>query len=164
MPLLVFRVILLSHLVTLSTKCLHRSFKIKLHTLSWTCNMISTPSLSASLVAHALFMTSVQVKTNFPPKSLKCIFLGYSHTQKGHRYLCPQLQRYIVSSDVTFFEPHSFSLPSCYLMTMVLQMLEISLLSFLHPLHLNCRPTSDGHLAHQRLEMILIHQHHLLLL
>ena len=39
------------------------------------------------------------------PKSLKCIFLGYSRVQKG--YWC-----YFVSTDVTFFETTSFSLSS----------------------------------------------------
>ena len=36
-------------------------------------------------------------------KSLKCIFLGYSHVQKGNRCYCPNLCRYLVSADVKFF-------------------------------------------------------------
>ena len=46
------------------------------------------------------------------PKSLKCIFVGYSHVQKGYRCYCPTLQHYFVSTDVTFFETTSFSLSS----------------------------------------------------
>ena len=45
-------------------------------------------------------------------KSLKCIFLSYSLVQKGYRCYCPTLQRYFVSTDVTFFETTLFSLSS----------------------------------------------------
>ena len=43
------------------------------------------------------------------PKSLKCIFLGYSQVQKGYRCYCPSLQRYLVFTDVTFLENPHFS-------------------------------------------------------
>ena len=43
------------------------------------------------------------------PKSLKCIFLGYSRVQKGHRCYCPSLRRYLVFADVTFLENTAFS-------------------------------------------------------
>ena len=43
------------------------------------------------------------------PKSLKCIFLGYSRVQKGYRCYCPSLCRYLVSADVTFLENAPFS-------------------------------------------------------
>ena len=46
------------------------------------------------------------------PKSLKCIFIGYSRIQKGYRCYCPTLRRYFVSIDVTFFETTPFSLQS----------------------------------------------------
>ena len=42
------------------------------------------------------------------PKSLKCIFLGYSRVQKGYRCYCPSLRRYQVSVNVTFLENTSF--------------------------------------------------------
>ena len=44
------------------------------------------------------------------PKSLKCIFLGYSRVQKGYRCYYPSLRRYLVSVDVTFLENAPFSL------------------------------------------------------
>ena len=43
------------------------------------------------------------------PKSLKCIFLGYSRVQKGYRCYCPSLRRYLVTADVTFLENAYFS-------------------------------------------------------
>ena len=43
------------------------------------------------------------------PKSLKCIFLGYSGVQKGYQCYCPNLHKYLVSIDVTFLEGVPFS-------------------------------------------------------
>ena len=45
-------------------------------------------------------------------KSLKCIFLGYSHVQKGYRCYCPTFRRYFMSTDVAFFETTPLSLSS----------------------------------------------------
>ena len=42
------------------------------------------------------------------PKAVKCVFIGYSRTQKGYKYYSPQLRRSFISRDVTFFETESF--------------------------------------------------------
>ena len=46
------------------------------------------------------------------PKSLKCIFVGYSQVKKRYRCYCSILRHYFVSTDVPFFETTPFSFPS----------------------------------------------------
>ena len=45
------------------------------------------------------------------PKSLKCIFLGYSRVPNGYRCYYPNLRRHLVSVHVTFIENVPFSSP-----------------------------------------------------
>ena len=42
-------------------------------------------------------------------KATKCVFLGYSHLQRGYRCYSPDTNRYFISTDDTFFEDSSFS-------------------------------------------------------
>ena len=41
-------------------------------------------------------------------KAMKCVFLGYSRLQRGYRCYSPDINRYFISVDVTFFENSSF--------------------------------------------------------
>ena len=46
--------------------------------------------------------------TKLDPKSLKCIFLGYSSCQKGYKCYSPLTEKVYNSMDVTFFESQSY--------------------------------------------------------
>ena len=43
------------------------------------------------------------------PQALKCIFLGYSNTQKGYKCYHPSTRKFFFSMDVTFHEDALFS-------------------------------------------------------
>lgn len=42
------------------------------------------------------------------PRSVKCIFLGFSGSQRGYKCYCPANKRMFVILDVTFDEKHAF--------------------------------------------------------
>jgi len=42
------------------------------------------------------------------PKSIKCLFVGYSRTQKGYWCYNPSTRKYLVYANVTFFESVSY--------------------------------------------------------
>ena len=41
-------------------------------------------------------------------KVIECVFLGFSHLQKGYKFYSPTTKRYYMSTDVTFFEETPF--------------------------------------------------------
>ena len=57
-------------------------------------------------VAFVQYLTSNLDK--LAPRSIRCVFLGYSRTQRGYRCYIPATRKYIISADVTFFENHRF--------------------------------------------------------
>jgi len=65
-------------------------------------------------------------KDKLSTKSLKCIFLGFSHLQKGYRCFSPQVQQYIVSTDVTFFETTPFYTSTILDVNLTVESLEVS--------------------------------------
>ena len=57
------------------------------------------------------FVRDVRLQVSkLDPKSLKCVFVGYSRVQKGYRCYYSTLRRYLESTDLTFFETTPFSL------------------------------------------------------
>ena len=66
-------------------------------------------SFSPKIFGSTCFIRDVRPQiTKLDPKSLKCIFVGYSRLRKGYRCFCPSLNKYIVSIDVNFFENTPF--------------------------------------------------------
>ena len=50
----------------------------------------------------------VHKKNKWSTKALKCVFLGYSKTQKGYKVYHPITRKYMVSKDVIFDEYNFF--------------------------------------------------------
>ncbi|KAF3655259.1 hypothetical protein FXO37_16054 [Capsicum annuum] len=63
-------------------------------------NMV--PSLSSLSTLDSLG------KDKLAPRALKCVLLGYSRVQKGYQCYSPDLGRYLMSADITFFESQPY--------------------------------------------------------
>jgi hypothetical protein len=57
------------------------------------------------------------------PRATKCVFLGYSSTQKGYRCYSPVLRRYFTSADVTLLSLSPISLLQLLWVTLFLHLM-----------------------------------------
>ncbi|KAJ9561371.1 hypothetical protein OSB04_006531 [Centaurea solstitialis] len=51
-------------------------------------------------------------QSKLDPREQKCVFIGYSSTQKGYKCYSPTMRRVFVSKDVTFFESEPYFSPT----------------------------------------------------
>ena len=85
-------------------------FKTPLDTLK---NLFQTSKIFCSLPPKVFGCTAfVHIHNHnrgkLDPRSLRCVFLGYSSTQKGYKCYCPSTKKFFVSMDVTFHENTPF--------------------------------------------------------
>ena len=89
-------------------------FKSPMEVLS---NFLPTYNPSTRLVLKIFGCASfVHVHSNargkLDPREIKCVFIGYSSTQKGYKCYFPDTREIFVTTDVTFFENESYFRPS----------------------------------------------------
>ena len=56
----------------------------------------------------AFVHVSKHLRDKLDPQALKCVFIGYSPTQKCYKCYHPTTKKFYVSKDVTFIENRSF--------------------------------------------------------
>ncbi|CAL2268732.1 unnamed protein product [Prunus armeniaca] len=76
---------------------------------------VFTAACSPSIVNHlpprvfgCISFVHLHHSGKLDPHSLKCIFLGYSATQKGYKCYHPPSKKFFVTRDVTFHEEHAY--------------------------------------------------------
>lgn len=71
------------------------------------CQQVAILNLKSLGVSH-LSMCIIKTGKNFDPKALRCVFVGYSSTQKGYKCFHPPSKKIFVSRDVTFHQEESY--------------------------------------------------------
>ena len=102
--------------------------------LTTSCFQINYCSLliPRDLDAHAFVQDVCPQVSKLDPKSLKCIFVGYSRVYKGCKCYYSTLRCYFVSTDVALFETTPFSLPSTVTIWMHMPLFRMSVLKYLN--------------------------------
>ena len=76
-------------------------------------DLLSNPSSLFSIPPHVFRCVCFvhnhsPTRRKFDPHSIKCVFIGYSPTQKDYKYYHPPTRKWFVSMDVTFYESLSY--------------------------------------------------------
>ena len=60
--------------------------------------------LTPKIFGCTVFVHEDNQKDKFSPRAIKCVFVGYSPTQKGYKCYHPPRRKFYVSASVTFHE------------------------------------------------------------
>ncbi|RVW59765.1 hypothetical protein CK203_096356 [Vitis vinifera] len=82
-------------------------FQMKVSKQFW-ADAVSTACFLINRMPTVVLKDTRPFVTKLDPKALQCVFLGYSRLQKGYRCFSPDLNKYLVSTDVVFSEDTSF--------------------------------------------------------
>jgi len=85
-------------------------------------------------------------------RSHKCVFLGFTRSQKGYKCFSPSLNRYFISADVTFTE-------SSFILNLYLLLLRLHLIKYIFQLSvilLSCLMYLLNRLLHHLLRFIVV--------
>ncbi|RVX21101.1 Retrovirus-related Pol polyprotein from transposon TNT 1-94 [Vitis vinifera] len=82
-------------------------FQMKVPKQFW-ADAVSTACFLINRMPTVVLKDTRPFVTKLDPKALQCVFLGYSRLQKGYRCFSPDLNKYLVSTDVVFSEDTSF--------------------------------------------------------
>lgn len=87
------------------------NFRRPLDVLADHCTLPSLVHLEPRIFGCVVYLhLHKHQRTKLEPRALKCVFVGYSSTQKGYRCYHPSSKRFYVSMDVIFHE-HEFFYP-----------------------------------------------------
>jgi hypothetical protein len=89
--------------------CIVRSLKTPLETfLKFFPNTPISNNLPLKIFGCIAFVHEHKQIGKLEPRAIKCVFVGYSPTQKGYKCFDPNSKRLLVTMDVTFFENKPF--------------------------------------------------------
>ena len=77
----------------------------RFHSISYVLNLC--PKVFCYIV-HVHVHVHSHLRDKLDPHALKCVFLGYSNSQKGYKCFHPPSGKYYVSMDVQFNEHESY--------------------------------------------------------
>ncbi|KAI3697749.1 hypothetical protein L6452_30846 [Arctium lappa] len=88
-------------------------FQTPVSALKKAFSLFQVSSLQPKIYGCKAFVHSRNLgQSKLDPRAQKCVFIGYSSTQKGYKCYSPTMRRVFVSKDVTFFESEPYFSPT----------------------------------------------------